>query len=85
LGASNVNAQTIAILEAELNGIEPDDFGPAPFATSHCGDTCGDPRCHYQCDPVTCLEAAFEAQREAALDYWADDDYCDTCNGTCTL
>lgn len=79
-----MNAQTVAILEAYFNeGAEPESSEPLPMAATHCGDTCGDPRCHYQCDPVTCLEAAFEAQREASYDYWSDE--CDTCGGDCTL
>jgi hypothetical protein len=78
-----VNAQTIAILEAYINDPEPESNDPLPLATSHCGDTCGDPRCHYQCDPVTCLSAAWEAYIDATTPW--DDDYCESCNGTCTL
>lgn len=79
-----MTAQTIAILETYLNaGADPEPFEPEPLATTHCGDTCGDPRCHYQCDPVTCLTAAWEAYVEATTPW--DDDYCEPCNGTCTL
>ena len=77
-----MNAETIAILEAYINDPEPESLDQ-PMATSHCGDTCGDPRCHYGCDPVTCVSAAWELYVDLTTPW--DDDYCGTCNGKCTL
>jgi hypothetical protein len=79
-----MNAQTIHILEAEYNaGTDPSDFEPLPLqdaSIDHCD--CGSIGCHYHCDPVTCMQAAWEAYFEATVDWDGD---CDTCNGPCTL
>ena len=77
-----MTAQTIAIMEAYLNEREPESIEPEPLASVHCGDTCGDPRCHYQCDPRTCIEAAYESMRDSFI---MDEPECDVCNGPCTL
>jgi len=79
-----MNDRTARFIEQAL--AEAPEPEPAPIiAAEHCGDTCGEPGCHYGCDPVTCVTAAFDIAAEAWADMYRDDDYCDTCGGDCTL
>ncbi len=64
-----MNASTIHFLEAEYNsGLDPEDFEPLPFECEPC--FCGDFRHHFECNPVTCLEASWDIFNESRTDLY---------------
>lgn len=76
-----MNASTLRYIEQAIEDNEPE----APLFTSECKAII-EPfgyRDHYYCDPMKCIEAAYEQAYEDSL--YRDDIECDTCGGDCTL
>ena len=67
-GTANLIAEAYDILDPE-----DDWYAAEPQPINHC--TCGSAWCHYSCDPIDCMAAAWEAFRDAQA--WDDDDYND--------